>query len=93
MTYVELHCHSGFSLLDGASNPEELVRHAARIGMPAVALTDHDDLGGAVRWAEAGREHGVAALIGLEPTIQHDRPMGPSHPTLLAGVRKRLRGQ
>jgi error-prone DNA polymerase len=69
MTYVELHCHSGFSLLDGASDPETLVERAVAIGMPAIALTDHDDLGGAVRWAEAGREHGVDALIGLELTV------------------------
>jgi error-prone DNA polymerase len=67
--YVELHCHSGFSLLDGAANPETLIRRAAEIGMPAIALTDHDDLGGAVRWAEAGTEHGVGAIIGLELTV------------------------
>ena len=67
--YVELHCHSGFSLLDGASNPEALIERAAAIGMGAVALTDHDDLGGAVRWAEAGGEHGVEAIIGLELTV------------------------
>jgi error-prone DNA polymerase len=67
--YVELHCHSGFSLLDGASNPEALIARAASIGMGAVALTDHDDLGGAVRWAEAGRNHGVAAIVGLELTV------------------------
>ena len=76
--YIELHCHSGFSLLDGASNPEALIARAAALGMKAIALTDHDDLGGAVRWAEAGREHGVAALIGLEATV------GASHLTLLA---------
>jgi DNA polymerase III alpha subunit len=40
--YVELHCHSNFSLLDGASHPEELVSRAAEFGMPALALTDHD---------------------------------------------------
>ena len=84
MSYVELHCHSGFSLLDGAANPETLVRRAARLGMPAIALTDHDDLGGAVRWSEAGREHGVEAIIGLEQTLQHDRPLAASHLTLLA---------
>ncbi len=78
MDYVELHCHSGFSLLDGASNPETLVQRAAAIGMSAIALTDHDDLGGAVRWAEAGRECGVEAIIGLEATIEQ------SHLTLLA---------
>jgi error-prone DNA polymerase len=69
MSYVELHCHSGFSLLDGASTPEDLMRRAAALGMPAIALTDHDDLGGAVRWAEAGKEHGVEAIVGLELTI------------------------
>jgi len=79
--YVELHCHSGFSLLDGASNPEALIERAAAIGMDAVALTDHDDLGGAVRWAEAGREHGVEAIVGLELTVGGD---APSHLTLLA---------
>ncbi len=67
--YVELHCHSGFSLLDGASNPETLIARAAAIGMQAIALTDHDDLGGAVRWAEAGKEHGVGAIVGLEVTV------------------------
>ena len=76
--YVELHCHSGFSLLDGASNPEALIARAAALSMKAIALTDHDDLGGAVRWAEAGKEHGVAAIIGLEATV------GASHLTLLA---------
>jgi len=80
--YVELHCHSGFSLLDGASNPETLMARAAAIGMPAVALTDHDDLGGAVRWSEAGRERGVEAIVGLELTAG-DREAG-SHLTLLA---------
>lgn len=67
--YVELHCHSGFSLLDGASNPEALIERAAAVGMGAVALTDHDDLGGAVRWAETGKEHGVGAIVGLELTV------------------------
>jgi error-prone DNA polymerase len=84
--YVELHCHSGFSLLDGASNPETLIARAAAIGIGAVALTDHDDLGGAVRWAEAGRDHGVAAIIGLELTIRGAAAGGdaPAHLTLLA---------
>jgi error-prone DNA polymerase len=83
--YVELHCHSGFSLLDGASNPEALIERAAAVGLPAIALTDHDDLGGAVRWAEAGRERGIEALIGLELTIAGTgRQDSPSHLTLLA---------
>jgi error-prone DNA polymerase len=80
--YVELHCHSGFSLLDGASNPEALLERAAAIGMSAAALTDHDDLGGAVRWAEAGKDHGVEAILGLELTIRAGD--AGSHLTLLA---------
>ena len=51
--YAELHCHSTFSLLDGASDPERLVERAVELGLPALALTDHDDLGGAVRFATA----------------------------------------
>ena len=54
--YAELHCHSAFSLLDGASNPEELVARAKRVGLRALALTDRDDMGGIVRFAHAARE-------------------------------------
>jgi error-prone DNA polymerase len=67
--YVELHCHSAFSLLDGAALPETLIERAAELGYPALALTDHDELGGAVRFAEAGREAGVAPIIGAELTV------------------------
>ena len=67
--YVELHCHSAFSLLDGAALPELLVARAAQLGYPALALTDHDELGGAVRFAQAGAELGVGAIIGAEMTV------------------------
>ena len=67
LMYAELHCHSAYSFLDGASPPDEILAEAHRLGYPAIALTDHDDLGGAVRWAEAGKEHGVEAVIG--PTV------------------------
>ena len=67
--YVELHCHSVFSLLDGASEPEELVARAVALGMPALALTDHDDLGGAVRFSQAARELGLAGILGAELTV------------------------
>ena len=80
--YVELHCHSAFSLLDGASLPETLVERAAELGYPALALTDHDELGGSVRFAEAGREHGVHAIIGAELTV------GDAHLVLLAENRE-----
>jgi error-prone DNA polymerase len=64
--YAELHCHSNFSFLDGASNPEELVEEAARLGLDAVALTDHDGMYGVVRFAEAARELGVKTVFGTE---------------------------
>ena len=67
--YVELHCHSVFSLLDGASEPEELVARAVALGMPALALTDHDDLGGAVRFAQAARELELEGILGTELTL------------------------
>jgi error-prone DNA polymerase len=68
--YAELHCHSTFSLLDGASDPERLVERAVELGMPALALTDHDDLGGAVRFATAARAAGVGGIIGAELTLE-----------------------
>ena len=68
--YVELHCHSSFSLLDGASAPEALVARAAALGQRALALTDHDDLGGAVRFAQAAHDADVAAIIGAELTVE-----------------------
>ncbi len=60
-SYVELHCHSNFSLLDGASHPEELVTRAAELGMDALALTDHDAVYGAVRFVEAAQRGGHPA--------------------------------
>ncbi len=85
--YAELHCHSAFSLLDGASLPERLVERAVELGLSGLALTDHDDLGGAVRFAFKARELGdFPAIIGLEATIEHmdaDR-----HLTLLARTAK-----
>ena len=56
--YAELHCHSNFSFLDGASHPEELAEEAARLGLAALAITDHDGFYGVVRFAEAARAVG-----------------------------------
>ncbi len=78
-SYVELHCHSAFSLLDGASLPEELAQQAAELGMPALALTDHDGLYGAVRFARACERQGIRPLIGAELTLH-----AGGHVTLLA---------
>ncbi len=67
--YAELHCHSNFSFLDGASHPEELVEEAARLGLEALALTDHDGLYGVVRFAEAARELGLPTIFGAELSL------------------------
>jgi error-prone DNA polymerase len=83
--YAELHCHSVFSLLDGASEPEALVARAKAIGMPALALTDHHDLGGVVRFAQAAVEVGVAGILGSEITVEVDGRQ--THLVLLAESR------
>ena len=72
--YAELHTHSNFSFLDGASHPEELVEEAARLGLEAIALTDHDGLYGVVRFAEAARELGVATVHGAELSLGLSAP-------------------
>jgi error-prone DNA polymerase len=73
--YAELHCHSNFSFLDGASHPEELAAGAARLGLTGLALTDHDGMYGVVRFAEAARAHGLAAVF---PLLSDDRCAGYS---------------
>ena len=72
--YAELHCHSGFSFLDGASHPEELVEEAARLGMEALAITDHDGFYGVVRFAEAARAVGLPTVFGAELSLGVSRP-------------------
>ncbi len=67
--YAELHCHSNFSFLDGASHPEELVEQAARLGLEALALTDHDGMYGVVRFAEAAAELGIRTVFGAELSL------------------------
>jgi error-prone DNA polymerase len=62
--YVELHCHSNFSFLDGGSHPAELAFRASELGMPALAITDRGGVYGAVRFLQACRKVGVKALIG-----------------------------
>ncbi|HEV3267237.1 MAG TPA: error-prone DNA polymerase [Acidimicrobiales bacterium] len=81
-TYGELHAHSGFSFLDGASDPEELVVEAARLGLSGLALCDHDGLYGVVRFAEAARALGLASVFGSEVTLDgRDDRVGVSDPS------------
>ena len=69
MSYAELHCHSAFSFLDGASLPDELVAAAAELGHTALALTDHDTVSGSMEFAQAARQLGLRAIHGAEVTV------------------------
>ena len=73
-SYAELHCHSGFSFLDGASDPEELVVVAQGLGLDALALTDHHGFYGVVRFAEAARAVGLPTVFGVEVTLGATTP-------------------
>ncbi|MGD2177125.1 MAG: DNA polymerase III subunit alpha [Anaerolineae bacterium] len=76
--YAELHAHSIYSLLDGVPAPEALLARAADLGIPALALTDHDALYGAVRFVRAAQEAGIKPILGAEMTLGDG-----SHLTLL----------
>ncbi len=78
VSYVELHCHSSFSFLDGASHPIELAGAAAELGHGAMALTDHDGVYGSMEFAIAARTVGVRPITGAELTLDDG-----SHLTLL----------
>ena len=70
--YAELHCWSNFTFLEGGSHPEELVEHAAALGLRSLALTDRDGLYGAVRFAKHAERSGLAPICGAELTLEHD---------------------
>ncbi|HEY3465496.1 MAG TPA: error-prone DNA polymerase [Amycolatopsis sp.] len=72
--YAELHVHSNFSFLDGASHPETLVEEAARLELDALVLTDHDGMYGAVRFNDAARELGVRVGFGAELSLDLPAP-------------------
>src|SRR5438874_2142029 len=77
--YIELHCHSAFSFLDGASLPEQLALTASQLGYPALALTDHNGLYGSLAFAHEAKQLGLQAITGAELTLRDG-----SHVTLLA---------
>jgi len=78
VAYVELHAHSAYSFLDGASQPEELAARAAELGYEALALTDHDGVYGSLEFAHAAKHFGVRPITGAEVTLA-----GGAHVTLL----------
>ncbi|MGB2968621.1 MAG: PHP domain-containing protein, partial [Candidatus Nanopelagicales bacterium] len=64
--FVHLHVHTEYSMLDGAARVGDLFAEAARLEMPAVAITDHGNLFGAYEFWKRGKESGVKAIIGME---------------------------
>jgi error-prone DNA polymerase len=64
--YIELHCHSAYSFLDGVSLPQELAQRAGELGHTALALTDHNSLSGSMELAQAAADSGVRAIHGAE---------------------------
>ena len=83
MDFVHLHVHSQYSFLDGASSLDSLLEKAKKLGMPAIALTDHHRLTGAVRFYEKARALGIKPIIGAEINIE-----GGYHLTLLCKDRQ-----
>jgi error-prone DNA polymerase len=76
--YVELHLHTAWSFLDGASLPAEMIERAVELGYQRLALTDHNGLHGAMEFAQAAKSAGLRAITGAELTIEDG-----SHITLL----------
>src|SRR6185437_6281976 len=72
--YAELHAHSSFSFLDGASSPEELAEEAVRLGLQSLAITDHDGVYGVARFAEAETALGLSTMFGAELGLDLEQP-------------------
>ncbi|HET6351170.1 MAG TPA: DNA polymerase III subunit alpha [Coriobacteriia bacterium] len=76
MSFVHLHTHSNFSFMDGACPLETLVARAAELDMPALALTDHQGLSGAIRFYQACKKAGIAPIIGAEIVVESAGVLG-----------------
>ena len=88
---AHLHVHSEYSLLDGACNIDKLAERAAAYGQPAIGLTDHGVMNGAVELFKAAQKHGIKPLLGLEAYFvddrkERDRKIERNHLTLLAAT-------
>jgi error-prone DNA polymerase len=89
--YAELHCHSNFSFLTGASHPEQLAEEAGRLGLEALALTDRDGLYGVVRFAEAARAVGLPTVFGSEIALTPGLADGVRHARAEAATDRQVR--
>src|SRR5262245_11928332 len=90
-TYAELHSHTNFSFLHGASPVEDMAERAAELGLSGLAVTDHDGLYGVVRFATAAEAAGIQPIIGVEIELQDAAAPDPGGVVLPA--RRRLRGR
>jgi error-prone DNA polymerase len=76
--YAELHCHTNFSFLDGASPPDELTQRAVELGLSGLAVTDHGGLYGVVRFATAAQEAGLRPILGIEIELMNAAAPDPA---------------
>src|SRR4029077_11639307 len=91
-TYAELHSHTNFSFLHGASPVEDMAERAAALGLAGLAVTDHDGLYGVVRFATAARAAGVRPIIGIELELLDAVAPDPDGIVVPARRRPRSRG-
>ena len=89
--YAELHCHSNFSFLDGASPPDDLAERAVELGLAGLAVTDHNGLYGVVRFAAAAEAAGIHSVLGTEIGLLDAAAPDPGH-VVVAARRARRRG-
>src|SRR5260221_12017275 len=74
MSFAHLHLHTEYSLLDGASRPDQLAKRVAQLGMPACAITDHGNMFGAVEFYNAMKKEQVKPIIGCEMYVAYGSP-------------------
>ena len=91
-TYAELHCHTNFSFLDGASAPDELVERAVELGLTGLAVTDHRGLYGVVRFVSAAETAGLHPIVGTEIELRDPAAPDPGEVVVPGRRRRRTRG-
>src|SRR5207245_9985157 len=89
--FAELHCHSHFSFLDGASAPDELVERAVQLGLTGLAITDHQGLYGVVRFVAAAQAVDLRPIVGVEGELLDPAAPDPGN-VVVPGRRPPRRG-
>ncbi len=95
MTFVHLHNHTQYSLLDGANRVEDIVKTAKKFGMPALAITDHGNMFGVIDFYQTAKKQGIKPIIGMEAYLingsiesEKDKKRDRFHLTLLVKNKK-----